>query len=127
MIDTLALPPPAGGRSTAAAKRRRSGGGDTAQTTGVRANSTPPRRRATRGADPPPTGEGLFRRVELLPRILHVGDRVDLDVGEPAGLHVGAADVDVLDDVARLRVDHDRPARAVRVLPALEDRHHLVA
>src|SRR5262245_32564919 len=45
-------------------------------------------------------------------RILDVLDRVDLDVEQLAAGALHAPDVDVLDDVARLRIDRDRSARA---------------
>src|SRR6266851_3734355 len=69
----------------------------------------------------------LLGRVELLPRILDLVDGLELDIGEVIALLLDAADVDVLHHVARLRVDHDGPARAVRVLPPREDLHRLVA
>src|SRR5438094_7808628 len=68
-----------------------------------------------------------LHRVQFLPRVLDLRDRLELDIGELAVQHLGAADVDILDDVAGLGVDHDRSARAVRVLPALEEGHRLVA
>jgi len=55
--------------------------------------------------------------VELLPRVLHVWNRVELDIGKLAVLHLGFAQIDVLDDVARRRIDRDRTARAVGGLP----------
>src|SRR5579863_6387050 len=57
--------------------------------------------------------EASLDRVQLLPRVLLHRDRRELDVGELAvRLLLDPADVDVLDDVARLWVDHDRAARA---------------
>src|SRR5262245_806226 len=66
----------------------------------------------------------LRRLLQFLPRILHRGaNGLELDVGElPADL-AHLAQILGLDDVARLRVDRDRAARAVRVLPALGDFH----
>src|ERR1700757_5224176 len=66
-----------------------------------------------------------FRRIGFLPRILDVRDGVELDVGDLAVHHLAAANIDVLDDVARLRIDRDRPARAVGVLPIRQDLHRL--
>src|SRR6266436_64122 len=68
----------------------------------------------------------LLGRVELLPWILDHRDGRDLDIDEGVTLLLDAADVDVLDDVARLRIDHDRSARAVRVLPVGQERHRLI-
>src|ERR1700722_20673589 len=66
-------------------------------------------------------GGASLRRVELLPRILHVGDRLKLNVGKFTVPHLRAPHVNVLDDIARVGIDRDRPAWAVGVLPALED------
>src|SRR5207244_10383497 len=65
--------------------------------------------------------------LQLLPGILDGGaHRLDLDVGElPVDL-LHLAQVLVLHDVARLGIDGDRPARAVRILPVLEDLHGLL-
>src|SRR5262244_3076454 len=68
----------------------------------------------------------LFLRVQLLPRVLDHRDRRDLDIGELSIHLLGATDIDVLHDVAGRRVDLDRTARAVRVLPFLEELHRLV-
>src|SRR5712692_1739187 len=46
----------------------------------------------------------LFDRVEFLPRVLDHRDRRDLDVGELAVDLLGAADIDVLHDVAGCRI-----------------------
>src|SRR5580658_3531957 len=76
------------------------------------------------------SGEGALPslgRVELLPRVLDLRNRLEFDIGQMVALLLDAADIDVLHDVARLRIDHDRPARAVRVLPAGEESHRLVA
>src|ERR1700730_4746602 len=62
-------------------------------------------------------------RVQLLPWILDHRDRRDLDIGKLTVLLLDAPDVDFLDDVARLRIDHYRAARAVRVLPVGQERH----
>src|SRR5258708_8563722 len=79
---------------------------------------------AHRGSNPMKV---LFRRVELFRGVLHHRDGVELDVGETAVLFLDTANVDILNDVARVRVDLDGTARAVRVPPALEDHHCLVA
>src|ERR1043166_1884097 len=80
----------------------------------------------SRGMTRQSAGGPSLRRVELLPGVLHVRDGVELHIGELAVLYFGTAHIDVLDDVARVGIDHDRSARAL-VLPALEDRHRLVA
>src|SRR5690348_15765828 len=54
---------------------------------------------AERENAPPGSALRLFRRVELLPRVLDVRQLVELDVRQVAVDHLGAADVDVLDDV----------------------------
>src|SRR5437763_1846502 len=69
----------------------------------------------------------LFRGIRFLPRILHVRNRVEFDVGELAVHHLAAADINVLDDVARRRVDRDRAARARIGLPIRQDLHRLIA
>src|SRR6266496_3284120 len=48
----------------------------------------------------------------LLDRVLDVLDLVDLDVEQPAADLLDTADVNRLDDVASLRIDSDRAARA---------------
>src|SRR5712691_4601020 len=48
----------------------------------------------------------------LLDRVLDVLDLADFDVGEAPADLLDAADVDRLDDVARLRIDRDRAAGA---------------
>src|SRR5260370_29939005 len=68
----------------------------------------------------------LFRWVQLVPRIFDHRDRRDLDIGKLAVRLLEAADIDVLNDVPGLGVDHDRAARAVRVLPPLEEAHRLI-
>src|SRR5205814_7082874 len=68
----------------------------------------------------------LFRRVQLLPRILDHRNRSDLDIRELAVQLLGTADIDVLDNTPGFGVDHDRPARAVRVLPPPEERHRFI-
>src|SRR5258707_6873252 len=70
---------------------------------------------------------GLFGRVLLFPRILDVGDRVELHIGELAVLHLGLAHIDVLDDVAGGGVDRDRAARAVCGLPVGQGLDRFVA
>src|SRR6266571_144055 len=48
----------------------------------------------------------------LLDRVLDVLDLVDLDVDQPAADFLDTADINRLDDVASLRIDSDRAARA---------------
>src|SRR6185503_4382965 len=76
----------------------------------------PPHPLATLAPSPPKWAERVggcsLRRVQFLPRILDVRDRVEFDIGELAVPHLGLSDVDVLDDVARVGVDRDRAARA---------------
>src|SRR5664279_4506837 len=61
----------------------------------------------------------------FLARILHIGDAIELDVGELAVALLDLADIDRLHHVARLGVDHDRATRA-RDLQALQHGHRLV-
>src|SRR5205823_10142612 len=68
----------------------------------------------------------LFRRVQLLPGVLDLRDRLELDIGKSAVHLLDPAQIDVLDNVARLRIDRDRAARAFRVLPGLEEVHRFV-
>src|SRR6266478_3781966 len=75
---------------------------------------------------PSSRSRSLFRRVQLFPRILDHRDRRDFDIGRLAVRLLEAADIDVLNDVPGLGVDHDRAARAVRVLPPLEEAHRLI-
>src|SRR3954465_9653218 len=56
---------------------------------------------------------GLLLLHAFLDRVLDVLDLVDLDVHQPAAHLVDAADVHGLHDVARLRVDRYRAARAL--------------
>src|SRR5215472_556358 len=66
----------------------------------------------------------LFLVVDDLPGILDGGlHGLDLDVLELAADLADLAQVFVLDDVARLRVDRDRSARAGRALVLLEQLH----
>src|SRR5438552_4826827 len=74
----------------------------------------------------PTPARRLFRRVQLLPRILDHRYCRDFDIAELAVQLLDAADIDVLDDVASLGVDHDWAAWAVRVLPPLEERHRFI-
>src|SRR5437660_1367173 len=60
-----------------------------------------------------------------LDRVLHVVVGGELDVVELAVLLLDLADIDVLDDVARLRIDRHRAARALP-LEALHGRDQLV-
>src|SRR5262245_12787780 len=57
------------------------------------------------------TRDALFLR--RLHRVLDVGDGREFDVVEFAAHLIDLADVDVLDDVARLGIDRDRAARAL--------------
>src|SRR6185312_4594005 len=59
--------------------------------------------------------------IEFFPRILDLRDGCEFDIREMAADALDTADIDVLDDVAGLRIDGDRPARAVGVFPALEN------
>src|SRR5215831_14873238 len=68
----------------------------------------------------------LFRGVQLLPWVLDHRDRRDLDVGKLATHLLGSTDIDVLYDIAGRGVDFDRTARAVGILPFLEELHRLV-
>src|SRR5882724_11717522 len=61
-----------------------------------------------------------------LARVLDLGDGLDLDVEELAAHLLHFAHVDVLDHVARRRIDADRPARALDH-QALDDLHRLIA
>src|SRR5690349_18277703 len=58
-----------------------------------------------------------LRRVQLFPAVLDVRDGVELGVLQLAADLLGLADVDVLHDVARLRIDRDGAARAVGRFP----------
>ena len=69
----------------------------------------------------------LLWRIELLPRVLHVRDRFELDIGELAVLHFCSAQIDVQDDVPRGRIDRDRTARAISGLPIRQELDRLVA
>src|SRR5262245_13841662 len=82
--------------------------------------------RQTPGIKPGPLAWPGYRQslfLEFLPGILHVREGLELHVGELAADPLHLAHVLVLDDVARLRVDRDRPARAVCVL-VLPDQSH---
>src|SRR5437899_4625982 len=69
----------------------------------------------------------LLLRMQLLPRILQGGgERFDLDVREHAADAPHFAQIFVLDDVPRLRIDRDGAARARRVLVLLDDLHRPV-
>src|ERR1700690_796098 len=58
--------------------------------------------------------------LELLAHVLHRGDEAEALLVQPAVLLHQLAQILVHDDVARRRIDHDRAARAVGVLPAPE-------
>src|SRR5205807_8081802 len=65
--------------------------------------------------------------VELLPGVLKSGgDGLELDVGELTADPAHLAQVLVLHDVAGVRIDRNRAARAVRVPVVLEHLHRLV-
>src|ERR1700758_4099932 len=67
------------------------------------------RRRWSEGPDIGYHGRWLsLGRVQLLPRVLDHRDRLEFDIGEFAVQLLGAAEVDVLDDVAGIAIDHDR-------------------
>src|SRR5207248_8694810 len=68
----------------------------------------------------------LLVRIELFPGVLDLRDRLELDIGKSAVHLLDPAQIDVLDNVARLRIDRDRAARAFRVLPGLEKIHRFV-
>src|SRR6478609_242910 len=74
------------------------------------------------GKSPSPS----FLVIDLLPRVLHHWHRLELDVRDLAVNLLDAAHVLVLHDVARLRIDHDRAARAAIALPTLQQLHRLV-
>src|SRR5688572_28026019 len=80
--------------------------------------------KATLTTDERSSPRALLLLLEFLPGVHHCGtQRFELDVDQLAADPLHLAQVLGLDDVARLRVDGDRPARAVRVLPLLEDLH----
>src|SRR6185437_9073174 len=95
-----------------------------------RDNPLPPRRGGRGGGWSRERGRStqsrLFRGVELFPGILGHRQRLELDIGEMPAALLHTADIDVLHDIARLRIDHDLAARAVRILPAFERCHRLV-
>src|SRR5690348_1210737 len=64
--------------------------------------------------------------VELFPRILDLRNGCEFDIREVTADAFDAADIDILDDVAGLRIDRDRPARAVGIFPGLENGHRLI-
>src|SRR5258708_36631438 len=83
--------------------------------------------KATLTSDEANSPRGLLLLLQLFPGVLdRRADRLDLDVGELAVDLLHLAQILVLHDVARLRIDGDRAARARRVLPLLEDLHRLV-
>src|SRR5262245_43288633 len=79
-----------------------------------------------RGTSPRMTKEGdlaltehalvALRRVVDLPLILDHLDLADVDIDELAVTLLDAADIDVLDHVPLVRIDHDRAARTVELL-----------
>src|SRR5258708_31999860 len=83
--------------------------------------------KATLTSDEATPPGGLRLLLQVFPGVLdRRADRLDLDVGELAVDLLHLAQILVLHDVARLRIDGDRAARARRVLPLLEDLHRLV-
>src|SRR4029079_15972823 len=92
------------------------------QRTGRRENAGP--HRHGRALTAP--SAGARRRLLRLARILDGLADVELDVPELAVLPLDLADVDVLDDVARLRVDQDLATRALEEL-SLHRREQRVA
>src|SRR5215469_14841533 len=92
-------------------------------TKAARAVLTIPRYSPSRGRE----GLRSLRRVELLPRVFDLRNRLEFDIGETVALLLDAADIDILHHVARLRIDDDGSAGAVGVLPVAEKRHGLVA
>src|SRR5688500_10385241 len=74
-----------------------------------------------------PSGGPPLLLPQLFPGVLHRGaERLELHVHQLAADLAHFAQVLGLDDVARLGIDRDRPARAVRELPALGDFHRAV-
>src|SRR5665213_2738559 len=69
----------------------------------------------------------LLRRVHRFPRILDHGEGLELDIDELAAALLDAADIDVLDDFAGLRIDHEGSARTRLGLVVPQARHRLVA
>src|SRR4029077_4284707 len=61
-------------------------------------------------------GSVTLRRVVDLPGILDHLDLAAVDVDELAVSLLDAADIDVLDHVPLVRIDHDRAARTVELL-----------
>src|ERR1700722_3783352 len=66
-----------------------------------------------------------FHVVDDFPRVLNHGERFELDIAVDAIDVPDLAQIFVLHDIARLRVDHDRAARA-GVFPTFQQRHGLV-
>src|SRR5689334_20319976 len=77
-------------------------------------------------ADVRPRPKPSLWGVQCFPRVLDHRDGRDLDVRELAVDLLDFADANVLYDVARDRVDLDRAAGTVWVLPMREERHRLV-
>src|ERR1700744_1214479 len=88
---------------------RRSGGAPRERRCGE-----PPLVRAARAMSPTAARYPLFLD---LGRILHVRNGRELDIVELAVLLLDLADIDVLDDVAGVRIDRDRAARALPLHP----------
>src|ERR1700761_4060002 len=74
-------------------------------------NSASASLRPPRNVTPRMAGGGLFR-CRLFEGVLHCGERLELDGPWLAVHHLHLADVDVLNDVAGVRVDLDGTARA---------------
>src|SRR3954470_13583297 len=123
----MSLPPLEGRADSRRQARARWGGNATSGD--WRRVSAPPGRALTRPSPPSPRGEGdaaCARSLRGFHRVLDVRDRGELDIVELAADLLDLADVDVLDDVAGLRVDRDRSARA-RPGHALHGRDERVA
>src|SRR3984957_15201139 len=63
--------------------------------------------------------------IELFPWVLDHRDRFNLGIAELTIHLVDPAEILILHDVARFRIDHDRSARAV-IFPAFQQLHRLV-
>src|SRR5437879_5834135 len=68
----------------------------------------------------------LLGRIELFPGVLDLRDRLELDIGKSAVHLLDPAQIDVLDNVARLRIDRDRAAPAFRGTTRREEGTRLV-
>src|SRR6185437_15685190 len=66
-------------------------------------------------------------RVHQLPLIFHIRNRLDRDVREVAVYLLDLVDIDLLHNVAGLRIDRDRAARTFWVFPVLQHVHSGIA